>query len=136
MTPMRRMAQHAAAGKLALQSCVDCATTQYPPRELCVACLADRLEWRVTDAEYGEMLASTLLYHSHEPAFRDVLPLHIGLVRLDLGPVVVCFLAEKFDANTRVRVSASTDTLGRAVLTATATPAEVPPHAAAVVPSR
>lgn len=119
MTPMQRMVEHAATGRLALQRCADCGTVQYPPRELCVACLADRMEWRVTDAEDGEVLASTELHHSHEAAFRDALPLRVGLVRLDPGPTVVCFLADCCGAGTRVRVTARTDVAGRAVLTAT-----------------
>lgn len=122
MTPMREMAAHAAAGKLALQHCTACGATQYPPRELCAACLADQLEWRVTDAAGGEVLANTVLHHSHEAAFQDALPLRVGLVRLDPGPTVVCFLAEGCDAGTRVRITARNDAAGHAVLAATPIP--------------
>ena len=51
----------------------------------------------MTDAEGGEVLAATALHHSHEAAFRDALPLRVGLVRLDAGPTVVCFLADEGD---------------------------------------
>ncbi len=115
---MQQMTEHAADGKLALQHCTACGTVQYPPRELCSVCLADRLEWRVTDAEGGKVLATTTLHRSHEAAFRDALPLHAGLVRLDAGPAVVCFLAEGCDAGTRVRITARNNGGGRAVLTA------------------
>jgi uncharacterized OB-fold protein len=118
MTPMQQMAEHAADGKLALQRCTVCDTVQYPPRELCSVCLADRLEWRVTDAEGGEVLAATTLHRSHEAAFRDALPLRAGLVRLDVGPNVVCFLPDGGDAGTRVRITARNDDGDRAVLTA------------------
>jgi uncharacterized OB-fold protein len=130
------MADHATAGKLALQCCIECETTQYPPRELCATCLADRLEWHVTDAEYGEVLAETTLCHSHEAAFRDRLPLRVALVRLAAGPAVVCFLKDNCAAGTRVRITASADVAGRAVLTAMATPAGVPPHATVATPSQ
>jgi uncharacterized OB-fold protein len=118
VTPMQQMTAFASRGELALQRCCDCNATQYPPRELCVACLGERLEWRATGAEYGEVLADTTLHHSHEATFRDALPLRVGLVRLDPGPTAVCFLSEGCDAGTRVRITAHNDTLGRAVLSA------------------
>ena len=138
MTPMQRMAESAARGKLALQRCTDCGAVQYPPRELCVACLADGLEWRETDAAAGEMLASTVLHHSHDAAFVDALPMRVGLVRLDQGPTVVCFLTDDCDAGMRVRVTAHNDAAGRPVMSATPevnSPA-IPPRAAAATPSR
>jgi uncharacterized OB-fold protein len=122
MTPMQQMAEHAADGKLALQRCTACGTVQYPPRELCSLCLTDRLEWRVTDAEGGEVLAATTLHRSHETAFRDGLPLRAGLVRLDPGPTVICFLPDGGDAGTRVRITARNDDGGHAVLMARPVP--------------
>lgn len=118
MTPMQQMDAGAALGTLALQRCVTCGTVQYPPRELCSACLSDRLEWRTADTEAGEVLAATVLHHSHDAALRATLPIHVGLVRLDPGPTVVCFLTEGCDAGTRVGITAGSDAAGRAVLTA------------------
>lgn len=118
MTPaMRDMAEHAAAGRLALQCCADCGSVQYPPRELCVACLSDRLEWRVSDREAGEVLSTTTLHHSHDVAFRPHLPLVIALVRLDCGPSIVCFTPDAAPGQ-RVHVTAALDAEKRAVLTA------------------
>lgn len=119
MTPMADMAVHAKAGRLALQRCMACGAMQYPPRELCGACLADALEWRTGDSEAGEVLATTVLHHSHEAQVRSRLPLSVGLVRLDAGPTCICFLAERCAAGMRVAVSARIDDAGRAVLTAT-----------------
>jgi uncharacterized OB-fold protein len=149
MTPMQQMTASAARGRLALQRCVTCGTVQYPPRELCSACLADQLEWRTSDTEAGEVLASTVLHHSHETAFDAALPIRVGLVQLDPGPTVVCFLTKGCDAGTRVWITASIDAAGRAVLTAVpvpspsvgrpereTTPAADPPRAAAATPSR
>jgi uncharacterized OB-fold protein len=122
MTPMQQMDASAARGKLALQRCVTCGTLQYPPRELCSACLADQLEWRTSDTEAGEVLASTVLHHSHDATFGAALPIRVGLVRLDPGPTVVCFLTEGCDAGTRIRITAGNDAAGRAVLTAAPVP--------------
>jgi uncharacterized OB-fold protein len=119
MTPMQQMAEGAARGKLALQRCIKCGTVQYPPRELCSTCLADQLEWRTTDAERGEVLATSVLHHSHEAAFRGDLPPCVGLVRLDAGPTAVCFLVAGCYSGMRVRITARSDAAGSAVLTAT-----------------
>jgi uncharacterized OB-fold protein len=101
-----------------LQRCTACGMVQYPPRELCVACLADALEWRTTDAETGEVLAVTLLHHSHDPSFNVQLPIRVGLVRLDAGPTAVCFLADNCAAGMRVNVVARPDHANRIVLSA------------------
>jgi uncharacterized OB-fold protein len=118
MTPIAEMGVHAKAGELALQRCAACGAVQYPPRELCCSCLADALEWRVSDREPGEVLATTTLHHSHDAHFRSRLPQRVGLVRLEPGPTVVCFLTEGCTAGTRVVVSANTDDAGRPVLSA------------------
>lgn len=115
--PMREMAAHAAAGKLALQRCADCGAHQYPPRELCASCLSDCLEWRVTDREPGEVLATTTLHHSHDVAFRTRLPLAIALVRLQCGPIIVCFAPDAAPGQ-RVQVTVALDVQGRPILTA------------------
>jgi uncharacterized OB-fold protein len=77
------------------------------------------LQWRETEYESGEVLADTTLHHSHEAAFREVLPMHVGLVQLDLGPSVICFLGDGCNVGARVRVTARTDAAGRPVLSAT-----------------
>jgi uncharacterized OB-fold protein len=114
------MKADAAGGRLALQRCTACGNIQYPSRELCGVCLADALEWRVTDDEPAEVLASMVLHHSHDPAFNGKLPIHVGLIRFDAGPTAVCFLTEACSAGTRVRVTAQLDGMGRAVLSAAA----------------
>lgn len=120
MNPMRGMIESATHGKLALQRCTACGTMQYPPRELCANCLADTLEWRVSDDAPGEVMANTVLHHSHEPAFGAMLPMRVGLVRLDVGATAVCFLTEDCAAGMRVIVTARLDGEGHAVLSASA----------------
>ncbi len=138
MNPMRQMAEAASQRKLAMQHCFACGAVQYPPRELCATCLSDTLDWHVRDSAEGQVLASAELQHSHESAFRDRLPLQIGLVLLDAGPTVVCFLTDCCSAGTRVSVTAYLDSEERAVLSARAviTPDANPPRAAAAAQSR
>lgn len=94
-----------------LQRCADCGAAQYPPREVCGACLSDRLVWETADSLPARVLARTWLYHSNEPRFRPDLPLTCGLVRFDSGPVAVCFLAETAVPGDTVRVRNGTNGL-------------------------
>jgi uncharacterized protein len=105
---------------IALQRCTTCGTVQYPPRELCVACLNDTLEWQTTEDTPGELLAVTVLHHSHDQRFNASLPIRVGLVRFDAGPTAVCFLAGDCGAGARVSVTAKHDDEGRTVLSAQA----------------
>ncbi|MBS0560645.1 MAG: hypothetical protein JSR21_11375 [Proteobacteria bacterium] len=76
-----------------MQRCRECGRAQYPPREVCGACLSDALEWESAEALPARVLAHTVLHHSNAPPFKPLLPLTTGLVRLDAGPVAVVFLA-------------------------------------------
>ncbi|MFL6661713.1 MAG: zinc ribbon domain-containing protein, partial [Rhizobacter sp.] len=40
------MTAAAAEGRFELQTCKDCGTVQYPPREACHKCLSPRLQWK------------------------------------------------------------------------------------------
>ncbi|MDE0175919.1 MAG: SDR family NAD(P)-dependent oxidoreductase [Defluviicoccus sp.] len=107
----------AAAGRFALQTCADCGTVQYPPRQVCGNCLGDRLQWRdVSDG--GRLLAETTLAHSNDLFFRDRLPWRLGVVHADAGPSMVAHLAEDCIAGARVRLALSIDRAGNAVVTA------------------
>lgn len=94
-----------------LQRCVDCGVAQYPPREVCVECLSDRLAWDSAESLPARVLARTRLHHSNEPRFRAHLPLTVGLVQFDAGPVAVCFLAETAAPGVQVQVRIGTDGL-------------------------
>jgi uncharacterized OB-fold protein len=110
------MREQAAAGRFALQRCRACATTRYPPRECCPACLSDQTEWVVAETHAGTLLARTVLHHGNEPRFRPSLPLGVGLVRLDAGPIAVCFAAAPHEIGARVAVRARLDEAGHPVL--------------------
>jgi uncharacterized OB-fold protein len=87
-----------------LQRCEDCGAAQYPPRAFCGACLSGRLAWESAESLPARVLARTRLHHSNEPRFRPRLPLTLGLVRFDVGPVALCFLAESAATGDAVRV--------------------------------
>ena len=118
----------AAEGRFALQTCTECGATQYPPREACYQCLSPALAWRGQTGA-GELLAQTTLAHSNDLYFRERLPWHLGMVRLDAGPSVMVHLhGEVGAAPARVRVTARLDRAGQAVLIAL--PEKGSPHMA------
>jgi uncharacterized OB-fold protein len=119
---MAEMDRAAAAGEVAMQRCTACGTLQYPPREMCAACLADALAWERKAEVAGEMLAGTMLHHSFDVAFAGRMPVRVGLVRIAGGPTAVCFLDAGCKAGHAVRVRAHADASGRAVLTAVGAP--------------
>ena len=109
----------AAEGRFELQTCEDCNTVQYPPREACCKCLSPRLHWREQSGE-GKLLSSTTLHHSNDLFFRERLPWRLGLVHLDSGPTLMVHLhgevGDAGDGQGRVRVGARLDRAGQAVL--------------------
>lgn len=106
----------AAEGRFELQTCEDCGTVQYPPREVCHKCLSASLRWREQSGE-GALLGSTTLHHSNDLFFRERLPWRLGLVHLDAGPTLMVHLhGEVGEAPQRVRVGARLDRAGQAVL--------------------
>lgn len=115
---LRPAAEAAARGMIALRRCLQCGREHYPPREICPFCLADKLDWDVSDAVDGVLLAQSLLHHSNEESFRSRIPLRVGLVQLECGPTVVAFVADGCTTGGRVAIGARLDELGRPVLTA------------------
>ena len=108
----------AAAGRFELQECGACGTVQYPPREACCRCLSERLTWKMQNGA-GDLLARTVLHHSHDPYFLERVPWYVGLVRLDCGVSVVVHLpADAPKPPARVRVVAHLDRGGEGVLVA------------------
>jgi NAD(P)-dependent dehydrogenase (short-subunit alcohol dehydrogenase family)/uncharacterized OB-fold protein len=108
----------AALGRFELQVCRDCGTVQYPPREACCSCLSHRLVWRTQDGA-GDLLAETMLRHSHELFYRERMPWRLGMIRLDCGPIVVAHLhGDCPPAPSRVRIRANLDRAGQAALIA------------------
>jgi len=112
-----RLTAAAAEGRFELQHCFDCATVQYPPRSVCTACLSHRLEWREVSGA-GDLIAATVLHHSNELYYRERVPIRLGTVKLDAGPVALAHLHRDCVAPSRVQVRAHLDKSGQAVLIA------------------
>ncbi len=120
----------ASRGSFELQHCEDCGFVLYPPREMCAGCLSSNLRWKPLDGK-AELLAETLLLHSHDVYFRGHLPWRLGLVRLAAGPSAVVHLhgdvaSPNPDSDKRVRVQTRLDKAGRGVLVAV--PEKEVPH--------
>jgi uncharacterized OB-fold protein len=115
---MRGMRDAAAVMRFALQRCAACGNAQYPPREFCSTCLSCVMNWEMLESASGTLLARSRLHHTNAPRFRPSLPLAIGLVRLDAGPIAVCFLATLPVIGARVAVRARLDAAGHPVLDA------------------
>ena len=108
----------AALGRLELQRCAACSAIQYPPREACVRCLSQELEWTLMSGE-GELVSETTLHHSQELFFRERTPWRLGLVRLAEGVSLVVHLdARCGPAPSPVTVEAVLDRAGQAALVA------------------
>ncbi|MFT5332371.1 MAG: putative OB-fold protein [Halioglobus sp.] len=108
------------SNELQLQCCEDCTTVQYPPREVCSACLSDSLTWQAVDPA-GSVMASTTLHHCLDPWFSERTPWLMGSIKLDCGPVVLAHLtADVHKATTPVWIVSIEDPSGQAVLVAVA----------------
>ncbi len=107
----------AAEGRLALQTCKECDTVQYPPRDACVQCLSTNLPWQDIDPS-GTVLAQTTVRASVNLYFKERGDWRVGMVRLDAGPSVVCHLHAATSPNARVTLINRLDRSSQAVLIA------------------
>ncbi len=116
----RRMTEAVARGRFELPQCEDCGAIQYPPRECCVKCLSGNLRWSEAVPQ-GTLLARTSIRHSNEPWFRSRLPVEIGSVQLDAGPILIVMIDDAaLAAGARVRIVARLDAAQQAILAAVA----------------
>lgn len=107
--------QAAAEGLFRLQVCAACKHVQYPPREFCSQCLADDLAWENVNP-LGKVLSWTTTHASTNQFFKDVLPFHVGMIKLDCGPVMVAYLAASCrQPECRVQVTGAPDKSGQVV---------------------
>ncbi|MEP1470930.1 MAG: zinc ribbon domain-containing protein [Halieaceae bacterium] len=111
---------------LSLQHCGDCGQVQYPPRELCHACLGD-LVWRETSGS-GVVSSRVDLHHSLWEFFKRHTaqqPWPIASIKLDCGPTVLAHVdldsfgaagANDVAAGTPVQVFSHSDCSQQAIL--------------------
>ena len=115
----------AAEGRFRLQTCADCGTVVYPPRDACPQCLSPRLPYQDVDAR-GLLVAATTVRVATDPYFRERLPWRIGTVKLDAGPALVVHLHGDAVEGGRVRLELKLDKSGAPV--AIALPERDMPH--------
>ena len=109
----------AAEGRFRLQVCAACKHVQYPPQEFCCHCLSDVLSWDDV-SPMGKVLSWTTTHASNNRYFKGILPFHVGMIKLDCGPVMVAYLAEScLQSGSRVQVTGATDKSGQTVFFAT-----------------
>ena len=114
---MREFSRRAGGKALELQKCAACGAVQWPPRDVCGACLSDALGWSPVSSA-GTLIAATTLHASMEEFFRARLPWRVGTVRLDAGPVAYAHLHHAVAEGDQVRIEAHCDFKGRGVLVA------------------
>jgi NAD(P)-dependent dehydrogenase (short-subunit alcohol dehydrogenase family)/uncharacterized OB-fold protein len=107
----------AAWGRFALQVCEACHSVQYPPREVCRACLSAALVWRDLKRG-GALIAETTVRISADPYFRERTPWRVGTVAMDAGPSVIAHLHEAVSVGGRVRLAQKLDKAGQGVMMA------------------
>lgn len=69
---------------LRVQQCEQCGHQQWPPRELCGACRADRFQWPSLAGE-GRVYTWSVVYRAPHPWFKAHLPYAIVVVELEGG---------------------------------------------------
>ena len=111
----QRVNAAAAEGVFKLQICGACHKVQYPPREFCSGCLSDALTWEPVSAG-GAVLSWTRSHSSVSRFFKDKLPLHVGAIKLDCGPVLFAHLsANSLQTGARVQIMGRPDKSGQTV---------------------
>lgn len=100
-----------------LQSCAECASLQYPPRDACSTCLSVDLRWQDVDPS-GQLLAETTIQTSTNLYFRERAPWRVGSVQLNDGPLIICHVHGDVEPNATVILWNRLDRSGQGVLLA------------------
>lgn len=77
---------HAAAGELRLQRCVDCGAWRYPPAAVCPECLSSGCEWQALSGR-AQLVAWTVFHRQYFPELP--VPYTVVSVRTEEGPLLV-----------------------------------------------
>lgn len=80
-------------GALRLQCCSACATYQFYPRPLCMACGASAPDWRDLSGR-GRLYALSWLAMAPSAPFKPLVPYGIALIDLDEGPRMMAHIAK------------------------------------------
>jgi len=71
-------------GRLIIQRCNNCKRTQFYPREFCVSCLSDDLDW-ITTTGRGHIYTYTICHIPGHPALAGRTPYAIAMIDLEEG---------------------------------------------------
>jgi len=92
--------------ELLYQFCLGCSRPQFYPRQMCVNCNQDRLEWRKSGKK-GLIHSYTVVHRAPTPAFKSEAPYIVGLIDLNEG-FRMMMMIESSDAS-EVRIGKRVD---------------------------
>jgi NAD(P)-dependent dehydrogenase (short-subunit alcohol dehydrogenase family)/uncharacterized OB-fold protein len=119
------LAAAASEGRFMLQTCGECGTLQYPPRDACSNCLSVDLPWKEVSPN-GRLIAGTTVHTSTNVYFRERTPWRIGTILMDAGPSIMCHVHGDLETGQDAVLINRLDKSGQAVLLAT--PPRVTPN--------
>lgn len=76
--------ESAKAGKLVIQKCDACHTLQFYPRQFCIACLSESLDW-IEAAGTGTIYTFTVNHRAANEYMKDKTPYVVAAIDLDEG---------------------------------------------------
>jgi len=76
--------QAAREKRLAYQNCRACGHRQFFPRNLCLSCLSESVEW-ADSAGQGRIYTFTINHRPAQTAFQDKVPYAVAVIDLDEG---------------------------------------------------
>jgi uncharacterized OB-fold protein len=79
--------QAAREGRIAMQRCPSCGYVRWPAANSCPECLAEGGEWTTLSGR-GSIWSFAVYEKPLDPAFADLCPYAVALVRLDEGPMI------------------------------------------------
>lgn len=75
-------------GELDLQACGQCGHIRYPIAAVCPRCWSSEWSWQRMSGR-GSVLSFVVYHRAYHPAFADLVPYNVALVRLQEGPTLV-----------------------------------------------
>lgn len=75
----------ASEGRLVVQGCKACGHLQFYPRNLCLQCQSDALDWTAVSG-FGRIYTFTVNHRAPNAFFKARLPYVVAVVELDEGP--------------------------------------------------
>ena len=79
--------------ELVLQRCQDCGHYRYPPGEVCMFCLSNKLKW-VKASGRGKVFTWTVFHQVYRRAFARDVPYAVVAIELEEGPRLITNLLD------------------------------------------